>query len=200
MAPRREKMGIGVSGCLLGEPVRYDGGHRLNPWVADWLGGLPDVELVSFCPETAVGMGVPRPPIRLVGPPQNPRALGVEDPGLDVTTPLMEYGRLMAQKWKSGSERLAGVVLKARSPSCGPGGVPVSSLGGGEAGVSPAGEAVSPASGMYALGMVSTGLFAAQIMAGLPGLPVIHEEALADENLRLGFVNRARLYWRAGPG
>ena len=92
--PSIEKIRIGVSSCLIGERVRYDGDHKRDAFIADTLGAA--FELVPVCPEVAVGMGVPRPPIRLVGDTLQPRALGVDDPGLDVTAPLVAYGRRMA--------------------------------------------------------------------------------------------------------
>jgi uncharacterized protein YbbK (DUF523 family) len=109
-----EKIRIGVSGCLVGERVRYDGEDKRDAFIADTLGAA--FELVPVCPEVAIGMGVPRPPIRLVGDPLHPRALGVDDPALDVTAPLTAYGRRMAVEL----DDIGAYIFKSRSPSCGP--------------------------------------------------------------------------------
>jgi len=74
---------VGVSACLLGHKVRYDGGHKRNTFLTDSLDS--HVEYVPVCPETAIGLSIPRPPIRLVGEPDRPRVIGVDDPSLDVT-------------------------------------------------------------------------------------------------------------------
>ncbi|HQN41807.1 MAG TPA: DUF523 domain-containing protein, partial [Pseudomonadales bacterium] len=104
---------IGVSRCLLGEPVRYDGGHKRNGYVVETL--QRHFDLVAFCPELEVGLGVPRPPIRLVRHAQSVRALGVEQPELDVTLPLTRY----LDQVRERVAPLVGFILKQGSPSCG---------------------------------------------------------------------------------
>jgi len=104
---------LGVSACLLGEPVRYDGGHKHHAFLTDTLAAYADY--LPFCPETAIGLGVPRPPIHLVGDPTNPRALGVQDPSLDVTEPLKRYATAM----QTALATVSGVIFKKYSPSCG---------------------------------------------------------------------------------
>src|SRR3990170_6011748 len=74
---------LGISSCLLGQKVRYDGNHKHDRFVTGTLGKY--FEFVPVCPEVAIGLGVPRPPIRLVGDPAAPRAVGIENPKLDVT-------------------------------------------------------------------------------------------------------------------
>ena len=82
--PSRPRIRIAVSGCLLGEAVRYDGGHRRSDYVTDGLGKV--FELVSECPEVGIGLGVPRPKIRLERVEFVTRLLGPRDGDL---TPLM---------------------------------------------------------------------------------------------------------------
>lgn len=99
---------VGISACLIGEPVRYDGGHKRAASLLRALGR--HVEWVSVCPELEVGMGVPREPVRLV----RGRMVGIES------------GRDWTRKMKAFAHRrirtldLDGFVLKARSPSCDP--------------------------------------------------------------------------------
>lgn len=77
---------IGVSACLVGETVRYDGGHKFHALIADHL--TLHARLAPFCPELKAGLGVPRPPVRLIASSTDTRALGVEEPDLDVTDAL----------------------------------------------------------------------------------------------------------------
>ena len=85
---------IGVSACLLGKKVRFDGGHKRSRFITDSLASY--FEFVAFCPEVAIGMGTPRQPIRLVGDGRNPQALGVKTPELNVSQPLRSYGKKVA--------------------------------------------------------------------------------------------------------
>lgn len=168
-----EKIRIGVSACLVGEPVRYDGDHKRDVFIAETLGAA--FELVPVCPEVAIGMGVPRPPVHLVGDPQRPRALGVDDPSLDVTAPLTAYGRRMAVEL----DDIGAYVFKSRSPSCGLAGVRV--YDGGKA---PRARGV--------------GLYAREIMARQPLLPVVEEAQLGDAAVRDNFIEQIFAYrrWR----
>lgn len=166
-----EKIRIGVSACLVGERVRYDGDHKRDAFIAETLGAA--FELVPVCPEVAIGMGVPRPPVRLVGDPQRPRAVVVDDPGLDVTAPLTAFGRRMAVEL----DDIGAYVFKSRSPSCGPAGIKV--YDGGKA---------SRARGV--------GLYAAEIVARQPLLPVAEESQLGDATVRDNFIERIFAYRR----
>ena len=104
---------VGISACLAGEPVRYDGSHIYVADLCEYLSGM--FTLVPVCPEFAIGMGVPRAPIQLVGEPTTARALGVQSPSIDVTDQLTRFATQILQ---SGPV-LDGFVVKARSPSCG---------------------------------------------------------------------------------
>ncbi len=108
------KIRLGVSSCLLGEEVRYDGGHKRHVHVADVLAG--QFTLVPLCPETECGMPVPRDPMRLAGDPAAPRLVVISS-GEDVTEQMAGWIRQRLRQLDR--ERLGGFVLKSRSPSCG---------------------------------------------------------------------------------
>ena len=160
---------LGISSCLLGQRVRYDGNHKRDAYIAGIL--ARDFELVPVCPEVAIGLGVPRAPIELAGNASAPRALGVEDAALDVTRPLAAYGRRMARALPD----ISGYIFKSRSPSCGIGKVPVRGSGR-RAGAS--------------------GIYAAAFMAARPLLPVEDEDRLKDTQVRENFIQRVRVYHR----
>jgi uncharacterized protein YbgA (DUF1722 family)/uncharacterized protein YbbK (DUF523 family) len=162
---------IGVSSCLLGERVRFDGQHKRDPFVSEILAEY--FELVPVCPEVAIGLGVPRPPIRLVGDPAQPRAVGVRDPGLDVTPALAAYGRQMAAELAG----ISGYVLKAKSPSCGMERVKVYPIAGGA-------------------GRPGRGIYADALIRACPLLPVEEEGRLHDAALRENFIGRVHALHR----
>lgn len=107
------KIRLGISVCLLGQRFRFDGNHKHDSYLSDTLGQF--FEWVPVCPEVAIGLGVPRPPIRLFGSPISPRAVDVNDTNRDVTDELTAYGKRQARALKE----LSGYVFKSRSPSCG---------------------------------------------------------------------------------
>ncbi len=162
---------VGVSACLLGNKVRFDGNHKHNRFITDTLAEY--FQLVSFCPEVAVGMGTPREPIRLVDGASGLRAVGVRNAELDVTQPLRAYGKLVARR----IDELSGFIFKKDSPSCGMARVKVYQAKG-----------LTVRSG--------TGLFAQQIMAADPLLPVEEEGRLNDPGLCDSFVTRVYVYAR----
>jgi len=168
------RLRMGVSACLLGAKVRFDGGHKRNSFIDDAL--AQHFEFVPFCPEVAIGMGVPRQSIRLVGSAGSPRAVGSRNPDLDVTGPLRDYGKQVA----AAIDDLCGFVFKKDSPSCGMQRVRIYSDKG------------MPEK-------TGTGLFAAEIMRAHPLLPVEEEGRLCDPALRENFISRVFVYarWRA---
>src|SRR5262245_41279728 len=103
---------VGISTCLLGERVRFDGGHKRDADLTELLGRF--FEWVPVCPEVEVGMGVPREPVRLSGEPESPRMTGVKS-GTDWTKKMREYSARRAREL----EGLDGYIFKSRSPSCG---------------------------------------------------------------------------------
>ena len=167
---------VGISRCLLGDDVRYDGTNkRSNAVIA--LG--EDVDWVPVCPEVEVGMGVPREPIQLVatigGAPsgrERVRLQGVESKE-DWTGRMDRWARDRVAAL--ADERISGFVLKARSPSCGPGRVLVHH---DDARLTPTGR----------------GLFAEQLATAIPGLPMIDEESLEDPAARAKFIQRVRAF------
>jgi uncharacterized protein YbgA (DUF1722 family)/uncharacterized protein YbbK (DUF523 family) len=166
------KIRIGVSACLLGEAVRFDGGHKQDAYLNGTLSQY--FEFVSVCPEVAIGLGTPREPIRLVGALANPRAVGVRSPQLDVTTKLEAYGRLMGRELRD----LSGYILKRGSPSCGMERVKVYKSNG------------------MPIGKSASGIYARAFMAAQPLLPVEEEGRLGDPVLRENFIQRIFVYHR----
>ncbi len=175
---------IGISACLLGAPVRYDGGHKRDAFLVETFGAY--VEWVPVCPEEEAGFGTPRESMRLmrVGPPDRQRgepydasaiALVFNKSGRDVTATMRRYASKRAGEL--AEERLSGYVLKKDSPSCGMERVKV------YAGAGPGERA-------------GRGLFAAALMARTPDLPVEEEGRLADPALRENFVERVFAYQR----
>jgi uncharacterized protein YbgA (DUF1722 family)/uncharacterized protein YbbK (DUF523 family) len=168
------RLRLGVSACLVGQAVRYDGSHRRDGFVADLL--AQHFELVPVCPEVAIGLGIPRAPIRLVHTDGGVRVRGVRDPDLDVTDALDDVAAQQAAQ----AAALCGFVLKKNSPSCGMERVKTYT----ETGM-PHGRA--------------SGAFAAGLMARTPLLPVEEEGRLNDPALRENFIERVFAYsrWRA---
>jgi uncharacterized protein YbbK (DUF523 family) len=167
---------VGVSACLLGECVRYDGDHRRDRFLAERLGRR--FAWVLVCPETEAGFGVPRETLRLVGDAASPRMLGT-DTGRDRTQEMLAWAEATMDSLEPLD--LCGFVLKRGSPSCGPVGVKLYAASG-------RGEEPRP---------VATGLFARALAERYPGLPLADEEMLADRSVAAGFLRRVRARWRA---
>ena len=164
---------VGISSCLLGDEVRYDGGHQKDAYITGVL--ARHFTWVPVCPEMEVGMGVPREPIRLVGDPGAPRLLGVTS-GTDHTLRMNEFARRRVQEL--ARRALSGYVLKRASPSCGMERVKLHQDDGGP-----------PA-------RTGVGLFARALMDALPLLPVEEEGRLNDARLRDNFITRVFAYRR----
>lgn len=165
---------IGISACLVGQPVRFNGGHKHSSLCTAQLG--PAFTLVPFCPEVAVGLDTPRQPIRLVGEPQAPRVLGSQDPTLDLTEPLQRYGAQVA----ANHPELCGFILMQKSPSCGLQRVKLYQADG----------QLQP--------KTSSGAFASALRQANPWLPIEEEGRLHDPVLRENFITRVEVYaqWR----
>ena len=103
---------MGVSACLLGQAVRYDGASKAHAWIQQELPGR--AEIVSLCPEVGAGLEIPRPAVQLTQTEKGVRALGVENPALDVTDVLLDW----AARQAALLETLDALILKSRSPSC----------------------------------------------------------------------------------
>ncbi len=106
---------VACSACLLGEPVRYDGGHKVQDHFEHWL--LPHLQLQALCPEVGIGLGVPRPPLKVIASDFGARIVQVEDESEDVTNAILDYAdsylRKLGRFWP-----LCAYLFKARSPSC----------------------------------------------------------------------------------
>ena len=109
-----DKIKLGISSCLLGENVRYDGRHKLDHYLKDKLGKIAD--WVSVCPEVECGLGIPREAMRLIGGPESPRLVTINS-NVDHTDRMIKWlGKRLRELEKEG---LAGFVFKSNSPSCG---------------------------------------------------------------------------------
>ncbi|PTQ67728.1 DUF523 and DUF1722 domain-containing protein [Pseudomonas sp. GV071] len=166
----QSKPKIAISACLLGDEVRFNGGHKRSELCTERL--AEHVEFVRVCPEVAIGLGTPREPIRLVGDIAAPRAIGSVHNELDVSDALHDYGTQMAEQLRG----ISGYIFMQKSPSCGlyrvkvygPKGLP--EAGGGR------------------------GLYAAAFCAEHPDLPVEEEGRLNDPVLRENFLTRVFAY------
>lgn len=165
---------LGVSSCLLGNEVRFDGGHKRNRFVTDLLGRF--VEWVPVCPEVEVGMGTPRPALRLTNDGDGVRMVEIGS-GRDHTAAMEKYARKRVRSLRRLD--LCGYILKKDSPSCGMTRVKIYG-----------------AKGMPA--RAGQGLYASALMEAYPNLPVEDEGRLNDSKLRENFIERVFAYSRLG--
>lgn len=161
---------IGISACLQGQKVRYNGGHKASHLCIEVLSRHFD--FIGLCPEQAIGLGTPRQPIRLVGDPYNSRAVGTVNSDLDVTDALRACGHRAAEQLRD----ISGYILMQKSPSCGMERVKVYRDNG------------YPANGG------GRGLFATALMQARPDLPVEEDGRLHDPVLRENFITRVFAY------
>jgi len=167
-----EPVRIGVSACLLGREVRYDGGHKRDAFLVEILGRY--VEWVPVCPEVELGLGIPRPTLRLERDGNDVR-LVMPQTGADYTTAMRRYAG--ARTTQLAADDLCGYILKKDSPSCGMERVKVYGA-----------HAVPAQSGR--------GVFADALLRRFPHLPVEEEGRLNDPRLRESFVERVFAYRR----
>ena len=168
------RLRLGISRCLLGDEVRYDGGHQRDRFLTDVLGRY--VEWMPVCPEVEMGMGVPREPIRLVGRTDAPRLLGVTS-NIDHSAAMARFSERKVRELESLD--LCGYVFKKNSPTCGMARV-----------------RVFTAHGMPS--RTGIGMFARVFMNHFPLTPVEEEGRLQDAALRENFIERVFCYrrWR----
>jgi uncharacterized protein YbgA (DUF1722 family)/uncharacterized protein YbbK (DUF523 family) len=169
-----DRLRLGISECLMGRAVRHDGGHKHDRFLTDTLGQW--VEWIPICPEVEIGLGTPRPAMRLVASGTGTR-LRVRKSGEDLTDRM----RTWADGWLAGATDLEGFVLKKDSPSCGMERV-----------------RVYPKPDEGTAERTGTGIFAAALTESLPHLPVEEEGRLNDPTLRERFFDRvfAHRRWR----
>lgn len=170
------KIPVGISSCLMGEPVRFNGSHKRSRFCTDVLADYFDFQ--TFCPEVAIGLGTPRPAIRLVADSASSdevRALGSDDASLDVTQELTE----VAHSIHARVSQLSGYILMQKSPSCGLFGVKRYLPNGHSEGT-------------------TSGIFAKEIRSQHPLLPIEEAGRLNDDAIRENFMVRVFSYhdWR----
>ncbi len=168
--PSSPKIPVGISSCLLGEKVRFDGQHKRDAFVELTLGRY--FEFHSFCPEVAIGMGIPRRPIRLVARGDTVRCVSTTDDSRDYTDALTE----IAHEQASWHQHLCGYILKNASPSCGM-------------------QRVKVYEGEFPR-RDGAGIYARTLMQNFPSLPVEEEGRLGDPLLRENFIQRVYVMWR----
>ncbi len=161
-----EKIRIGISSCLLGERVRYDGGHKWDRYITDTLGQY--FEWISVCPEVEYGLPIPREPMHLEGNPVSPRLI-TKKTRIDRTEGMTKW--VAAKLTELGDLDLCGFIFKSRSPSSGIGGVTV---------YTPEGMPSRKGAGLFG------GAFARRF----PLMPVTDDGRLHDPALRENFVER----------
>ncbi len=163
---------IGISACLLGQKVRYDGGHKRDAFLVDTFGRW--VEWVPVCPEVEAGLGTPREPIHLRKDGAEIRVVGIKS-GSDYTGLLRAFSRRRVAEL--AREDLSGYILKNNSPSCGM-------------------ERLKVYEGHGAPARSGRGVFAQALLDAFPDLPVEEEGRLSDARLRENFVERVFAYRR----
>jgi uncharacterized protein YbgA (DUF1722 family)/uncharacterized protein YbbK (DUF523 family) len=168
------KIKVGISTCLLGKPVRYDGSHKLDRYLVNILGGY--VEWVPVCPEVECGLPTPRESMRLVGSPDDFR-LVTNKTGIDHTDRMLEWADSKLKELESHD--LCGFIFKKRSPSSALGDAKVYTEKGFPARKGP-------------------GLFAGEYLQRFPAIPVEDEGRLHDDGIRENFIERlfAVARWR----
>lgn len=170
----RVKPRVGISSCLLGEKVRYDGDHKLHPVIVEFFG--PQVEWVPLCPEVEVGMGIPREPVNLVGLPESPALLSVVS-GKNWSGEMKSFSINILQTWQDC--RLSGYIFKTSSPSCGLRKVKV--------------YKDSSLDQSVPLGI---GAFAKEFLHKFPDLPVADEEELSTIQEAVAFLEKIKRHYR----
>ncbi len=168
---RREPIAIGISSCLLGYRVRYDGGHKFNPTTTNTL--LKKFHLIPFCPEVSCDLGIPREPLRLVLKKDGIHCISENETIGDVT----ELIERCCDTQRSWLETISGYIFKSRSPSCGPSGVTVF-------------QNTKPST-------TAPGIYAQQIRLHFPNLPLIDENDLENQTLRGAFIHDVLAYNQA---
>jgi uncharacterized protein YbgA (DUF1722 family)/uncharacterized protein YbbK (DUF523 family) len=164
------KITLGISSCLLGNNVRYDGGHKLDHFLVDTLGQY--VAWVPVCPEVECGLPIPREAMHLVGDPEDPRLVTIRT-RVDHTARMKRWAKKRTTELEK--EELCGFVFKSRSPSSGMRGVKIYT------------DAGMP-------NTTGSGIFAHAFMKQFPLLPVEDEGRMHDPGLRENFIERVFVY------
>lgn len=174
MTSKKEKIKVGISSCLIGEKVRYDGGHKLDRFITNTLGCY--FEWIPVCPEVECGLPVPREAMHLVGTPEVQRLITIKS-NIDHTEKMRQWIKKKLQELER--EELCGFVFKSKSPSSGISGVKIH----------------HPAENRIRTG---SGLFGGAFMKHFPLLPVVDDGRLHNDRFRVNFVEGVFVYkrWR----
>lgn len=164
-----QKPKVGISRCLLGDAVRYDGTSKPNSIVLEQLNEL--FEFVPVCPEVEAGLPIPRPPVQLTEDIVHPRLTGRDDPAIDVTDLMLAYCRTKPETLGD----ISGFIFKSRSPSCGLNSTPVFI-------------------GNKIVSESNRGVFARSLCQALPSLPVIEDSCLESDKDRVAFITAVNHY------
>ncbi len=165
-----QKIPVGISSCLIGERVRFDGGHQHNAYLTDTLGQYFDFQ--PFCPEMGIGLGTPRPTLHLANIAGEVRCVEVKRHEVDVTEALRDYAWSLTAR----HALLCGYIFKKSSPSCGMERVKIYE------------NNLPTAKGI--------GIYAEQVLTQHPLLPVEEEGRLGDPKLRENFIQRVYVLYR----
>jgi len=170
-----EKIKLGISACLLGEKVRYDGGHKLDPYLTKTLGKF--VDWVPICPEVECGLPTPRESMHLAGSAENPRLVTIRS-NVDHTDRMIQWAEKRLDSLEN--EGLCGFIFKSRSPSSGMRDIKIHTSEG------------------IPFSAKGVGIWARAFMERLPHIPVEDEGRLHDPDLREDFIERVFVYFKYG--
>jgi uncharacterized protein YbbK (DUF523 family) len=166
----RNRIKIGISSCLLGEIVRYDGRNKRDDYIADTLGRF--FQWVPICPEVGYGLPVPREAMHLVGNPISPRLVTIQT-GIDHTEGMKKWAEERLNKLEQ--EGICGFIFKSKSPSSGLQDVEIYTESG-------------------APGKKGVGIFAAAFMKRFPSVPVVDDDGLNNQVLRENFIEQVFVF------
>ncbi len=163
---------VGISSCLLGRKVRFDGGHKLDTLITETLGKY--FEWAPVCPEMELGLGAPRESVHLAGKAENPRLIGVKS-GIDHTEAMKSWAARRLEELSGLG--LCGYILKKDSPSCGM-------------------ERVRVYGSSGTAQRTGSGIYAGMLLRQFSSLPVEEEGRLRDTEIRENFVERVFAWHR----
>jgi len=174
MITKKEKIKVGISSCLIGEKVRYDGEHKRDRLITDTFGRYFD--WVPVCPEVECGLSIPREAMHLVGTPEVPHLVTIKS-NIDHTEKMLQWAKKKLQELER--EDLCGFIFKSKSPSSGIRGVKI---------YHPSGKLIRK----------GAGLFGGAFVKYFPLLPVMDDRQLHNDRFRENFMECAFVYkrWR----
>lgn len=172
---RDKKVRIGISACVLGHEVRFNGGHKLDSYIRDTVGEF--AEFIPMCPEVEIGLGTPRESLRLVRHEKGESLLMAPKSHSDHSRRMARYARRKAKELEALD--LCGCIVKKGSPSCGMERV-----------------RVYPEEGSAAPSRDGRGAFTRILMQEFPLLPIEEDGRLKDPHLRENFYERVFAYRR----